>query len=292
MLIAGVGLLTPLGLAATAVWVAGHALVKGSLFLGAGIIIARLHSVDELHLFGRGRELRIAGGTFLAGGLALAGLPPFLTYFGKGLAETALAAGGVAWFQAILITASVLTGGAVLRAGLRIFYGVGDAPGRREMKAASAADEERSEERRQPRTTPAVMLTPTLALLALGLALGVWSGMGGAALTGAAQLENHPAYVTRVLGVGSPAARPPPGSAEVTGADLASGAGSAAGAALVATLALYRRRLPRRMVGDHPTAVAVVRRMRMLHDGHVGDYVAWIILGTVAIAIPMVMALR
>ena len=40
MFLAGFALLTPLGLAGAALYVAGHAFVKGALFLGAGIVLA------------------------------------------------------------------------------------------------------------------------------------------------------------------------------------------------------------------------------------------------------------
>ena len=54
--LAGIALLTPLGLAGTAVYVAGHGLVKAALFLCTGIILHRLGSVNETWLHGRGRR--------------------------------------------------------------------------------------------------------------------------------------------------------------------------------------------------------------------------------------------
>ncbi|MGH3265565.1 MAG: complex I subunit 5 family protein, partial [Trebonia sp.] len=57
MFLAGFALLTPLGLAGVALAVIGHAFVKGALFLGAGIVLHRLHSVNETWMHGRGRRL-------------------------------------------------------------------------------------------------------------------------------------------------------------------------------------------------------------------------------------------
>ncbi len=54
MFLAGIALLTPLGLAGVAVYVAGHALLKAALFLCTGIVLHRLGSVNESWLHGRG----------------------------------------------------------------------------------------------------------------------------------------------------------------------------------------------------------------------------------------------
>src|SRR5205823_8922588 len=58
MFLAGIALLTPLGLAGTAVYVIGHGLVKAALFLCTGIVLHRLGSVTETCLHARGRHLR------------------------------------------------------------------------------------------------------------------------------------------------------------------------------------------------------------------------------------------
>src|SRR5207248_1084428 len=52
----GLGLLTPAGLAASARYVPEHALLKGALFMAAGILLHRFGTVDEHDLRGRGRE--------------------------------------------------------------------------------------------------------------------------------------------------------------------------------------------------------------------------------------------
>ena len=61
MFLAGFALLTPLGLAGTALYVAGHAFVKAALFLCVGIVLHRLRSVNETWLHGRGRRLPVTG---------------------------------------------------------------------------------------------------------------------------------------------------------------------------------------------------------------------------------------
>lgn len=54
MFVIGAGLLTPLGLAGTATYVLAHAMVKGSLFLCAGILLHHFESIDVNRLHGRG----------------------------------------------------------------------------------------------------------------------------------------------------------------------------------------------------------------------------------------------
>src|SRR6266496_6516305 len=73
----GVGMLTPDGLAAAGLLVLAHGLSKGALFLGTGVMLERMHSVDELVLRGRGRSFWITGTAWFLAALALAS-PPFL----------------------------------------------------------------------------------------------------------------------------------------------------------------------------------------------------------------------
>ncbi|WP_333767151.1 hypothetical protein [Streptomyces sp. IBSBF 2435] len=61
------------------------------------------------------------GALFVAGGLAPAGLPPFGTALGKAPAEDA-AGHAYPWLPAVYAATSAPTGGAVLRAALRIFW--------------------------------------------------------------------------------------------------------------------------------------------------------------------------
>ncbi len=107
MFLIGIALLTPLGLAGAAVYVIGHGLVKGALFLCTGIVLHRLGSVNEPWLHGRGQPLRVTGVVFTLAGLGLADLPPFATFLGKGWIE---ASAGL-WLIPILIVCSSLAAG-------------------------------------------------------------------------------------------------------------------------------------------------------------------------------------
>src|ERR671931_1642335 len=119
----GVGLLTARGLAGTTLYVVADGFVKGGLFLAVGILIRRVGDGDELRLRGRGRAAPLAGLVFLLGGLGLAGLPPFGTFLGSALIIRSAGDVGYSWLPALLVVATILTGGTMLRAAARIFLG-------------------------------------------------------------------------------------------------------------------------------------------------------------------------
>ena len=172
MFLTGIALLTPLGLAGAAVYVAGHALVKGALFLCAGIVLHRLRSVNEPFLHGRGRHLKATGIVFTVAGLGLADLPPFATFLGKSWTEASGAAHGTGWITVVMIFCSVLAGGAVLRVAGGVFYGLGDPPGEDPEMAREAA-EETSETDAAKQRTPLTMIIPPAILVAAALGVGL-----------------------------------------------------------------------------------------------------------------------
>ena len=95
-------------------------MVKGSLFMSAGLFLQRFGTLDELELTGRGRDLKWVGLIVVVAGLGLAGFPPFGTYFGKALMEEGAERLGQGWVTWLFTFASALTGAAVLRgAGAR-----------------------------------------------------------------------------------------------------------------------------------------------------------------------------
>lgn len=55
LLVIAFGLLTPGALAGAEIYIVGHALVKSSLFLCAGILLHRFGSADEMELYARGK---------------------------------------------------------------------------------------------------------------------------------------------------------------------------------------------------------------------------------------------
>ena len=289
----GIALLTPLGLAGTAVYVAGHALVKASLFLCVGIVLHRLGSVNETWLHGRGRALRWTGVIFTLAALGLADLPPFATYLGKAWIEETALGHGAALVPAVLLACTAVVGGAVLRVAGGVFYGLGDPPGEDPQTAAEASEETGETEGDRGRS-PLTMLLPPLVLTVAAVVIGLLPQLGPAVQAGAVRLQDQQGYAATVLSgkrVAHPAAPEPREETGVTAADVASGAGSVAGAVVLAGLALYRRRLPllRRAPGPGPGLSGF---FRVVQSGVVNDYVAWAVLGLAAIGGTLALAIR
>jgi len=274
------GCLTESGTAGALLYVAGHAGVKSALFLLAGVMLNRYGSVDEIDLFGRGRDTRLTKWLFVIGGLALAGLPPFGTALGKAVGEEAGLSSGYEWVPVLFVAVSAVTGGAVLRVTGRVYFGLGDPP-RPSDRSTSGSQEETEVPRLLPRVR-ITMLVPILVLLLGALALGVLPGAHEAAERAAGHFIDSAAYAKEALsGVAVHAAAVPPvGNWTLSGVLL--GLLSAGLAVLCAAGALYSRR-----VGVWERATRGLDRgvdgLRALHSGHVGDYVAWLMTGMVAL---------
>jgi multicomponent Na+:H+ antiporter subunit D len=288
MFLAGFALLTPLGLAGAALSVLSHAFVKGALFLGAGIVLHRLHSVNETWLHGRGKRLRVTGVMFTLAALGLADLPPFGTFLGKGwITDSADSFAGGPWLAAVFCACTVLTAGAVLRFAGGVFYGLGDPPGENPQMAAEASEETGETEAGRQRTPP-TMLVPPCVLVALGVAAGIaaitprWAG---ALESAAVRFEDQGDYASLVLNgvrTAHPAALYAPAPATVTAASVIVALCSVAGAVLLALAALYWRRLPLPRRGRQAGA-DVTEATRRFQSGVINDYITWLVTGVAAL---------
>jgi len=269
----GFAVLTPDGLGGVAVYVLGHAGVKGVLFLLAGVLLNRYGTIDELRLFRLARDQRLVATVFFAAALALAGLPPFGTALGKSIAEDAAATAGYPWATALFVLVSAATGGAVLRFGARTFLGWGDTPAPDQL-AGTRLGEAVPEEDDMPARTPATMLSAIGILLASALAVGVVPGVGRAAAHAAERLIDGKGYAGQVLAGQPPAPLLPEPAAAWTGPGIWLGLLSTLLALVVAAAGLWSGRLRWMNVAD-----PVMRRLHRVHSGHVGDYVAWMFAG-------------
>jgi multicomponent Na+:H+ antiporter subunit D len=293
LFLAGFALLTPLGLAGTAVYVAGHALVKAALFLCAGIVVHRLGSVNESWLHGRARHLRVTGAVFTLAAFGLADLPPFATFAGKSWIEASVARRELAPVTAILVISSVLVGGAVLRVAGGVFYGLGDPP-REDPQMAREASEETSETTSSGGRTPLTMIIPAAVLVTAAIVIGVLPHLGAAVQAQAVRFQDQGAYNAAVLNgahVAHPAAVYPQEIAGLSAADLAGGAASAAGAVVLALAALYWRRLPVLRRRCEP-GQGLAGPIRAFQSGVINDYVTWIVFGVACLGGAMVLAFR
>jgi multicomponent Na+:H+ antiporter subunit D len=293
MFLAGIGLLSPLGLAGTAVYVLGHALVKAALFLCVGIVLHRLGSVNEPWLHGRGRRLPVTGVVFTLAAFGLADLPPFTTYLGKGWIEDSATSHGMTWLTVVFIACSVLVGGAVLRVAGGVFYGLGDPPSET-MEMAKESSEETSETGEDKQRTPLSMIVPPAVLVAAAAVIGFLPRLGPAVEAAAIRFQDEPGNTAGVLfgvPVIHPAALYPAESAGISPGDVLTGLGSAAGAVILAYLALYWRRLPLLRRGFEP-GTGLVRPIQRFQSGVVNDYVTWIVVGLACLGGALAFAIR
>jgi multicomponent Na+:H+ antiporter subunit D len=280
MFLAGFALFTPLGLAGAATYVVGHAFVKAALFLGAGIVLHRLRSVNETWLHGRGRHLKITGAVFTLAGLGLADLPPFGTFLGKGWIDDSAR---LPWVTVVFLLCTVLAAGAVLRVAGGVFYGLGDPPGE-DPQMAQEASEETGETDTARQRTPLTMLLPPALLVALALAagaLGMVPRFAAAVEAAAVRFQDQSAYISVVLTgahVAHPVAIAPPAPADVTVSSVVTALCSAVGAVALALVALYWRRLPLLRRGCEPGAGLIVPIQRF-QSGIINDYITWVVTG-------------
>jgi multicomponent Na+:H+ antiporter subunit D len=289
----GIALLTPLGLAGTAVYVAGHGLVKASLFLCTGIVLHRLGSVNETWLHGRGRHLRVTGVVFTLAALGLADLPPFGTFLGQGYVDDSAWAHGLPWVTGAFIACAILTGGAVFRVAGGVFYGLGDAPSE-DAEMAEMAAEETSETDSGKQRTPLTMIIPPVLLVACAAVLGLLPQLGPAVQAAALRFEDQAGYNAAVLAgahVAHPVALAAAESAAITLSDVLTGTGSTAGALVLAFVALYWRRLPLLRRGYEPGA-GLTAPIERFQSGVVNDYVTWIVLGLACVGGVLALVVR
>ncbi len=289
----GIALLTPLGLAGTAVYVAAHGLVKAALFLCTGVVLHRLGSVNETWLHGRGRHLRVTGLVFTLAGLGLTDLPPFATFLGQGYVDDSAWSRGLPWVMGVFIACTILTGGAVFRVAGGVFYGLGDAPSE-DAEMAKMAAEETSETESGKQRTPLTMIIPPALLVTCAAAIGLIPQLGTVIQAAAIRFEDQAGYNATVLAgahIAHPVAIAAAENTGITASDILTGIGSTAGALVLAFLALYWRRLPLLGRGYEPGA-GLTTPIKRFQSGVVNDYVTWIVLGLACVGGVLALVIR
>lgn len=117
----GLGLLNIKGLTGTLVYMGSHAVIKSTLFLAAGAMIAATGKKNISELAGIGRKMPITMGAFTIGSLGLMGIPLFSGFIGKWyLLLGSLEAGNI--LPAIVIIAGSVLCAAYLLPIIRIAY--------------------------------------------------------------------------------------------------------------------------------------------------------------------------
>lgn len=274
IMLAGIASLTSDGTAGMLTYVVGHGLLKGALFMVAGILLATRASVDEITLRGQGRVGIWPAGVLMGfGALALGGLPFGITDEGFKLIDSGLSKAGSSWLVFVLALGAALTGAAVLRATGRIFLGLGPDPGS-EADAPTEEEHERADRPFWLMVTPAAVLTvlafvPNSFVRAFAeTAIAPFFHPDGAAYLGLA--PPHPPAFT-VL----------PAEAPHTWVMWAAMAGSI----LIAAYGLSREKLPSFFKTSTRTLFGpIFHGVERLHSGLINDYVAWIAVGFAVVA--------
>lgn len=249
-------------------YLVGHALVKAGLFLCAGILLHRFRSVSEPFLFAKGRILRWTSLLWFVGGLGLAAAPGFALTVG----ESRITA-HAAWSESIFVFAGVLTGAAVLRVGLRVFFGIGD-PG---PVDESAKVDESPETKAEDHNVHWFLYTPALLCLCLVIALAFWPGYTNAVESSALRFMDFRSYAHAVYQQTTPVA-PLVASHLPEAHAMLLAILRALLAAATALWAVSRLRVPRAL--RWPSHLeGPLRPLRELQSGHPGDYVAWLTVG-------------
>ena len=156
----------------------GHALAKSLLFILSGNVLLKFHTTEIRDVRGLLRVAPWTGGAFLAGILALLGLPPFSLFISEFLIARAGLESHASWLAVIAIALFVVVFAGMLANVNRMLYG-----------APSETTRTESSEKFQ-------IARWTLAPLALNLALLAILG-----LTMPSALLNMFAQILRVLGV-------------------------------------------------------------------------------------------
>jgi multicomponent Na+:H+ antiporter subunit D len=279
-------------------YVLGHGLAKGALFMCSGILLNRFGSVDveALRNVLRGKPWLTA--VLALGALALAGMPPFGTFAGTALIDDGAREIGLSWLRYPLLLAAALTGGSVLNALGRMAFGWGPPPD----PHAHTPRTETTETKRNDGFPFAMYALAVLLTLASFSAMLV-RGAPSAALGAAARFADRTAQLAVVMhgapsGAMAQPAAPPFGEALVWGflATLL--------AVAFAALALFGHRLTGPFADGRGSrgagALGVLRRvpvraleaLRAVHDGVVTDYVAWLAAGTATVGVALALLAR
>ncbi|HZZ63894.1 MAG TPA: proton-conducting transporter membrane subunit [Candidatus Baltobacteraceae bacterium] len=284
MFVAVFGLFDASGMAAAALFVLAHGLVKGALFTCAGNYLNRFRSLDEEVLGGKGRQVLFNSLLFLIGGLALAGMPPFAISAAKVLYEAALKDHGLFSIALCMGAASALDAGAVLRAGLHITFDIGKA----QRTGISPREEESECEGDHLERTPWTMLAVPAMLVLIALVLGMSGAFRHGVEQAARAFCDRNAYVAAVLH-NAPVGVPPAPWQPRTTEDIVFNVCVSFAAIVAAFMGLYRDHIPQYL---SPVFGPPLRALRDLHSGIFTDYVAYMVFGIAAYSLWLAMAVR
>jgi multicomponent Na+:H+ antiporter subunit D len=184
-LMMGLALSTPEGLGAASFYLVHDIIVKGAVFLLAGVIVFAAGSSDLTKIGGLIRTHPVLAVIFLGAGLSLAGLPPFSGFWAKVLVADAAFDGARPVLGGIALGTGLISLLCVVKIWMEAFW-----------KAAP-------EGMRVTARVPLVMVVPATALVLVSLAIGLYADplmeIAGRAGDG---LADPGAYIEAVMGAG------------------------------------------------------------------------------------------
>jgi multicomponent Na+:H+ antiporter subunit D len=247
-----------------------------------GILLVTRGGIDELLLFGLGKRLRGAMVAWFVAALALCS-PPFLgTFTAHALIEDSAGAEGYWWVPIVLAFATIGSTAAIIRAGLRVFFGVGD----RDDPLLSQEPTESPPPQEKPQL--GLMYAVTLLLAFGGLATGAWTGLAATAMEAGHAFTDQLSYIHVVLDHRPPTPAPP-GEWVTTTSSVVWSVVTLVGSIVVGFASTIRSRLPEAATRALGAGFAP---LRAAHSGHIGDYVAWLVFGTGVIGGALAVAIR
>jgi multicomponent Na+:H+ antiporter subunit D len=277
----GLALGTPLALAASAMHLIHHALVKSALFMGAGMITWRtnIHTLSEGG--GLARQLPVSFAVFCLAGLSLSGMPFFSGYISKTMLEEAAFSANTAWIAYVAILASLLTFAGMGRLTWRVFWPRKEVPLQRDV-----------------REVPILALLPMIILVIGSLVLGTlpsWP-VTNIAWSAARSLVESERYVASVMNpivledMPTAEAHEEPAPNPTDWHHWLAPAIIALGGTILAYLTIERREL----AGSAWLAPIreMARQMRRWHSGVVNDYALWTAFGTALMLAALVFMAR
>jgi len=119
----GIGLATPLGVAAGLFHLLNHAVFKSLLFLNAGAVEYRTGTRELGEMGGLNKKMPVTGATSFLASMSIAGIPPFNGFFSKLLIIVACFQAGRWGYALIAVVVSVLTLASFLKVQKYAFFG-------------------------------------------------------------------------------------------------------------------------------------------------------------------------
>jgi multicomponent Na+:H+ antiporter subunit D len=243
------------------------------------MLLHHLGSIDELKLLNKGSQAGSRGVLLMFLFLGISGVPPYGTFIGEAMIDAAGEELHYSWISYVFILAGLITAAAVLRVAGRIYFGWG---GDLDKSQQEEGETDEGRETSGDRHVPPTMWLPALILLVLAIAICFVPHIRELADTAAARFSDRTAYQSEVLFHGSvPVYHPDRLDPLLPG--VIRGLVTTVLALVLAGFVLFRQKALPRILDFSAGFTVLLKPLRIIHSGHIGDYVAWLTFGVAAI---------